>query len=155
MKSFEHYKLFMSCCRHEYVNDAKIYVSKSFEGRYINCIIFRIPVSVYVYIYVQLQDCSQSNSSFDLHEIRQSLFLETEEAQPVKLISGKGDVLFHYVKLDSVEGVLLYPPDRNISSPLLNMVMDSFRSCSQHIHNLFQDTLRFKVDSTMLVIKWL
>ncbi|KAK4883073.1 hypothetical protein RN001_006392 [Aquatica leii] len=90
------------------------------------------------------RDGSQSNSSYDLSEIRQSLLIDMVEKKPNRLTSGTDNVLFHYVHLDTTEGILLSPPDVQTNSVTLEVVLNNFRKCAQNIHDLFQNTLRYK-----------
>ena len=86
-----------------------------------------------------------STGSYDLSELRQALLNETESTQPVELTSGDQNVLYHYVHFDSVEGVLMLPPNVKDDCETFNNILDNFRVSSQNIHKLFQNTLRFKV----------
>ncbi|XP_075213608.1 protein inturned-like [Lycorma delicatula] len=61
------------------------------------------------------------------------------------LLAGKQNSLFHYVQLDKLEGVMLCPPvGRETNQPLLNLVLEKFRSSAQTIHSLLQNTVQFK-----------
>lgn len=92
------------------------------------------------------QDESQiSGSSFDVSEIRQSLLSETEEYRPVQLTTGSENILYHFIQLDSTEGILLCPAEPKTTSQTYEAILNNFRHCCQKIHALFQSTLRFKV----------
>lgn len=91
------------------------------------------------------RDGSQiSMSSYDLSELRQSLLNDTGDIQPMQLTAGKELVLYHYVHLDSTEGIFLSPPECTVNSNTLDSVLSNFRESCQHIHKLFENTLRFK-----------
>ncbi|KAF5301487.1 hypothetical protein FQR65_LT08790 [Abscondita terminalis] len=90
------------------------------------------------------RDGSQSNSSYDLSEIRQSLLIDMVEKKPDRLTAGADNVLFHYVQLDVSEGIILCPPEVHLNSVTSEVVLNNFRKCAQNIHDLFQNTLRFK-----------
>ncbi|XP_019754086.1 protein inturned isoform X1 [Dendroctonus ponderosae] len=85
-----------------------------------------------------------SSSSCDLSEIRQSLLSDQGGFLPVQLTCGRHNVLFHFVQLDSTEGMLVTPLECNLQYEMYPLIMNNFRRCCQNIHDLFQSTLRFK-----------
>ncbi|CAH0559223.1 unnamed protein product [Brassicogethes aeneus] len=85
-----------------------------------------------------------SNSSFDVSEIRQSLLNETEDYRPIQITAGQENVLYHFLQLDTAEGILICPPESRVQSQTLQLVLSNFRRCCQKIHSLLQNTLRFK-----------
>lgn len=86
-----------------------------------------------------------SCSSFDISELRQTLLTETEDYRPMQLTAGGENVLFHFIQLDTTEGVIICPTDCTVPSATLDLILNKFRECCQKIHGLFQNTLRFKV----------
>lgn len=61
-----------------------------------------------------------------------------------RLTAGEDNNLIHYVHFDSTEGVLLCPPSQ-VQSTHLQHVLNNFRNTAQLIHELLQNTVRFKV----------
>ncbi|KAK5650403.1 hypothetical protein RI129_001432 [Pyrocoelia pectoralis] len=100
------------------------------------------------------RDGSQSNSSYDLSELRQSLLVDMTEKKPNRLTFGNENVLYHYVQLDENEGILLCPSDTQIYSTTLDVILNSFRKCAQNIHDIFKNTLRLKEMLAQDVTKW-
>lgn len=86
-----------------------------------------------------------SGSSFDISEIRQSLLSETEDYRPLQLTAGSENVLYHFIHLDTTEGIILCPAEHKTTSQTYEAILNNFRQCCQNIHALFQSTLRFKV----------
>ncbi|XP_044761022.1 protein inturned isoform X2 [Coccinella septempunctata] len=86
-----------------------------------------------------------SSNSFDVAEMKQMLLAETEGIQPIQITAGPVNVLYHFVQFDKLEGILISPPECAVESPTRNVVISNFRRCCQAMHNLFQNTIRFKV----------
>lgn len=78
-------------------------------------------------------------------DLKQSLLCEVKNLSPMRLTAGEENVLFHYVHLDETEGLLMCPVESTVPSPTLELILNNFRRCSQNIHDLFKNTLRFKV----------
>lgn len=96
-----------------------------------------------------MQDFSQvSGSSYDLSELRQALLSESNDSQPIKLTAGLENVLFHYVSLDATQGIIISPPECNENSKIYDTILDNFKKCCQSIRELFQNTIRFKVNQS-------
>lgn len=70
---------------------------------------------------------------------------DCEGLQPLRLTAGEENVLFHYVQFDAKDGILLCPPECKVKSQTLEVILSKFRQCAHSIHDLFQNTLRFKV----------
>ncbi|XP_045482988.1 protein inturned [Harmonia axyridis] len=85
-----------------------------------------------------------SSNSFDVAELKQMLLTETEGIQPIQITAGPSNVLYHFVQFDKLEGILLSPPECRIESTTRKTVLSNFRKCCQHLHSLFQNTIRFK-----------
>ncbi|XP_023311186.1 protein inturned [Anoplophora glabripennis] len=85
-----------------------------------------------------------SVGSFDISEIRQNLLCDTEDCRPMQLTAGNDNVLYHFVQLDTTEGILLCPPESKLQTQTYELILNNFRRCCQQIHTLFQNTLRFK-----------
>ena len=86
-----------------------------------------------------------SNGSYDMSEIRQSLLNETEYVKLQCLTAGKENVLFHFVQFDSLEGIILSPPQCKANNDTFKLIINNFRKHCHDIHKLFGNTLRFKV----------
>lgn len=93
-----------------------------------------------------------SNSSYDMSEIRQSLLNETEDVKLQCLTAGRENVLFHFVQFDSLEGIILAPPQCKVNNDTFKLIVNNFRKCCHDIHKLFGNTLRFKVHKTISYI---
>ncbi|XP_066263056.1 protein inturned [Euwallacea similis] len=85
-----------------------------------------------------------SSSSCDLSEIRQSLLSDIGEYSPIQLTTGRHNVLYHFVHLNTTEGMLVMPLEHGIQSDTYHLILNNFRRCCQGIHDVFQSTLRFK-----------
>ncbi|XP_068082746.1 protein inturned isoform X2 [Anabrus simplex] len=85
-------------------------------------------------------------SSYDLSDVRQTLLSDVEDLLPSKLTAGEENVLFHYVHLDTTEGILLCPPvnREQVQSTRLQEILYNFRRSCQAIHSLLQNTVQFK-----------
>lgn len=82
-----------------------------------------------------------------MSDIRQVLLSEIDNMAPYKVTSGKENVLFHFVKLDEHEGIMLCPTiDTQNCDNRYKSLLNNFRKCCQRIHKLFQRTIRFKVN---------
>lgn len=93
-----------------------------------------------------LKEGSQiSSSSCDLSEIRQSLLSDLGEYSPQQLTSGRVNVLYHFVHLDTKEGMLVTPLECGIQTETYQLILNNFRRCCQGIHDILKSTLRFKV----------
>lgn len=77
--------------------------------------------------------------------MRQSLLSESNESKLDRITAGIDNVLFHYVQLNMTEGILICPTENQLTSSTAISVLNNFRKTSQHIHQIFQNTLRFKV----------
>ncbi|XP_063243718.1 protein inturned [Bacillus rossius redtenbacheri] len=85
------------------------------------------------------------DSTFDISDVRKSLLSQVDDILPTKLTAGKQNALFHYVRLDLTEGVLLCPPSPgHAPAPALAEVLHNFRRSCQAIHALLQNTVHFK-----------
>lgn len=73
------------------------------------------------------------------------MLADSEGLQPLRLTAGEENVLFHYVQLDVNDGILICPPECKLKSQTLDAILQKFRQCALSMHNLFQNTLRFKV----------
>lgn len=63
----------------------------------------------------------------------------------MQLTTGSENILYHFIQLDSTEGILLCPAEPKNTSHTYEAILNNFRQCCQKIHALFQSTLRFKV----------
>uniref|UniRef100_A0A1B6LS24 Protein inturned n=1 Tax=Graphocephala atropunctata TaxID=36148 RepID=A0A1B6LS24_9HEMI len=80
---------------------------------------------------------------FDLSDLGKNLLSDIEYSLPMRLTAGDQNTLFYYVHLDCTDGVLLCSPT-NSSSGRLKLVLDNFRMMAPMIHDLLQNTVRFK-----------
>lgn len=63
----------------------------------------------------------------------------------IRITAGKDNVLFHYVQIESGEGILLAPPCLQSA----NLIAYSFQKASILIHNILQNTIRY--NGTLLI----
>ncbi|KAL1491563.1 hypothetical protein ABEB36_012140 [Hypothenemus hampei] len=85
-----------------------------------------------------------SGSSYDLSEVRQLLLSDLGEYQPVQLTSGRQNVLYHFVQFETAEGILVCPLECHLQSNTYDLILNNFRRCCQNIHEIFENTQRFK-----------
>ncbi|KAL6436477.1 hypothetical protein ACFW04_004751 [Cataglyphis niger] len=82
-------------------------------------------------------------NTMDISNIRENLLNQVEYLIPKKLTAGDKNYLYHYVHLDTVEGILLSSiPIQNTSKD--NKILINFNKCVQVIHRLLHNTVRFK-----------
>ncbi|GLH13237.1 Protein inturned [Gryllus bimaculatus] len=89
-----------------------------------------------------------TGSSSEMSEATLSLLADVDEVLPTKLTAGEENALFHYVQLDTCEGILLAPPagrETRSGASQLREILSSFRQCCHNIHSLLQNTVGFKV----------
>ncbi|XP_025073423.1 protein inturned-like [Pogonomyrmex barbatus] len=80
----------------------------------------------------------------DISNIRENLLNQAEYLIPRKLTAGDKNYLYHYVHLDTVEGILLSSiPIQNTSKD--NKILVNFNKCVHVIHRLLHNTVRFKM----------
>lgn len=77
----------------------------------------------------------------DISNIRERLLNQAEYLIPKKLTAGNKNYLYHYVHLDTVEGILL-SSIQNMSKD--NKILVNFNKCVHIIHRLLYNTIRFK-----------
>lgn len=82
-------------------------------------------------------------STTDLSDLHNSLLKNVEGTVPSKLSTGAENTVFHYVHIDTNEGILLSPVHSHYSTNLTE-ILSKFRSTAMHIHSLFQNTISFK-----------
>ncbi|XP_054272799.1 protein inturned-like [Macrosteles quadrilineatus] len=80
---------------------------------------------------------------FDLSEIGRNLLSDVEYSLPMRLTAGDQNPLFCYVHLDCAEGVILSNPTLTASGQLRH-ILHNFRTLAPLIHELLQNTVRFK-----------
>ncbi|XP_024887243.1 protein inturned isoform X2 [Temnothorax curvispinosus] len=81
--------------------------------------------------------------TMDISNIRENLLNQAEYLIPQKLTAGDKNYLYHYVHLDTVEGILLSSiPIQN--TPKDNRILVNFNKCVHVIHRLLHNTVRFK-----------
>ncbi|KAG8273000.1 hypothetical protein J6590_030607 [Homalodisca vitripennis] len=80
---------------------------------------------------------------FDLSDLGKNLLSDIEYSLPMRLTAGEQNTLFYYVHLDCTEGVLLCSPTSS-NSGRLKLILDNFRMMAPLIHDLLQNTMRFK-----------
>ncbi|KAK7870249.1 hypothetical protein R5R35_000979 [Gryllus longicercus] len=88
-----------------------------------------------------------TGSSSEMSEATLSLLADVDEVLPTKLTAGEENALFHYVQLDTCEGILLAPPagrETISGASQLREILSSFRQCCHNIHSLLQNTVGFK-----------
>lgn len=90
----------------------------------------------------------KSSSGFDVSEMTETLLKEVGDILPSKLTSGLDNVLFHYVQLDVGEGLLM-APTVNIHP----MILEAFRNAAHSIHEVLQNTIRFRQQLALEVAK--
>lgn len=62
-----------------------------------------------------------------------------------RLTTGPEDILFYFVQLDGNEGVLVnVPTNTKRSTPKMKEILENFRRCSQIIHSILENNIRFK-----------
>ncbi|GAB1864614.1 Protein inturned [Camponotus japonicus] len=82
--------------------------------------------------------------TMDISNIRENLLNQVEYLIPKKLTAGDKNYLYHYVHLDTVEGILLSSiPIQSTSKD--NRILVNFNKCVQVIHRLLHNTVRFKM----------
>ncbi|XP_029659336.1 protein inturned isoform X2 [Formica exsecta] len=82
-------------------------------------------------------------NTMDISNIRENLLNQVEYLIPKKLTAGDKNYLYHYVHLDTVEGILLSSiPIQNTSND--NRILVNFNKCVHVIHRLLHNTVRFK-----------
>ncbi|XP_054273007.1 protein inturned-like isoform X2 [Macrosteles quadrilineatus] len=81
---------------------------------------------------------------FDLSEIGRNLLSDVEYSLPMRLTAGDQNPLFCYVHLDCAEGVILSNPTLTASGQLRH-ILHNFRTLAPLIHELLQNTVRFKL----------
>lgn len=93
---------------------------------------------------VQFPQNESQSSAMDIADIRENLLHQAEYISPRKLTTSKDkNTLYHYVHLDSLEGILLSACiveglDKNAH------FLANFSKCAGVIHSMLQNTLRFK-----------
>ncbi|XP_026273712.1 protein inturned [Frankliniella occidentalis] len=85
----------------------------------------------------------RNTSTTDLSDLHNSLLKNVEGTVPLKLTMGVENIVFHYVHLDTSEGVLLSPV-KSCKSLGISDILSKFRHSAMHIHTLFQNTISFK-----------
>ncbi|XP_015599831.1 protein inturned [Cephus cinctus] len=81
--------------------------------------------------------------TMDISDIRENLLNQAEYIVPKKLTSGEKNVLFHYIHLDMLEGILL--SSETAENSLKNAkILTNFNRCAHIIHKLLHNTVRFK-----------
>lgn len=96
-----------------------------------------------IYLLILLQNDSHVLNTMDISNIRENLLNQVEYLIPKKLTAGDKNYLYHYVHLDTVEGILLSSiPIQNTSKD--NKILVNFNKCVQVIHRLLHNTVRFK-----------
>ncbi|KAK3909822.1 Protein inturned [Frankliniella fusca] len=85
----------------------------------------------------------RNTSTTDLSDLHNSLLKNVEGTIPLKLTMGLENIVFHYVHLDTAEGVLLSPV-KLCKSYKISEILSKFRQSSMRIHTLFQNTTSFK-----------
>ncbi|XP_064636797.1 protein inturned-like [Lineus longissimus] len=85
-------------------------------------------------------------SAFDLTAIGRNL-PDGSDDPTVKLTQGAGNVLFHYVNVDNVDGVYICPSKQDVTFPggtTHTHVIQNFFACCQNIKKVFEKTIRMK-----------
>lgn len=82
-------------------------------------------------------------STTDLSDLHKSLLKHVEGTVPSKLTCGVENIVFHYVHIDTNEGVLLSPVHSSLTANFVD-ILSKFRHSAMHIHTLFQNTISFK-----------
>lgn len=96
-----------------------------------------------IYLSIFLQNDSHVLNTMDISNIRENLLNQVEYLIPKKLTAGDKNYLYHYVHLDTVEGILLSSiPIQNTSKD--NRILVNFNKCVHVIHRLLHNTVRFK-----------
>lgn len=81
--------------------------------------------------------------TMDISNIRENLLNQAEYLIPKKLTAGDKNYLYHYIHLDTVEGIILSSiPIQSTSKD--NRILVNFNKCVQVIHRLLHNTVRFK-----------
>lgn len=84
--------------------------------------------------------------AMDISNIRENLLNQAEYLIPKRLTAGDKNYLYHYVHLDTVEGILLSSiPIQN--TPKDNKLLVNFNRCVHVIHKLLHNTVRFKTQN--------
>lgn len=86
-------------------------------------------------------DCRMLN--MDISNIRESLLNQAEYLVPKVLTMGDKNYLYHYVHLDTVEGILLSSKPLEYLGKDRNFLVN-FNKCVHVIHRLLHNTVRFK-----------
>ncbi|EZA55008.1 PDZ domain-containing protein [Ooceraea biroi] len=82
--------------------------------------------------------------TMDISNIRENLLNQAEYLIPKKLTAGDKNYLYHYVHLDTVEGILLSSmPVQSTSKD--NRILVNFNKCVHVIHRLLHNAVRFKM----------
>lgn len=81
--------------------------------------------------------------SMDISNIRENLLNQTECLIPKKLTAGEKNFLYHYVQLDTTEGILLSAKSIE-NTEKHNKLLINFNRCVHIIHKLLYNTVRFK-----------
>ncbi|KAF7993028.1 hypothetical protein HCN44_005809 [Aphidius gifuensis] len=93
--------------------------------------------------------------TLNLSDIRENLLNQAEYIAPIKLTAGLKNSLFHFVHLDSLEGLLLSSRIINNSNKNSDIIA-IFNKTAHCIHKLFNNSVRFKnminteVDKTLI-----
>lgn len=93
------------------------------------------------------QDGSRASGSIDMTDIRKSLLNEINRVTVHRITTGEENVLFHFIQLEAEKGMLIAPV-RNIeeqaNNVLYSFIIRTFRSACKKIHELLQQSIRFK-----------